>query len=129
MRKSRLTLATAAFSFLEFAAACGSPSPPSGTSTSALASCMEVDASVCVNPPPSYANDVVPILDRACNLTCHVPGGGPWPLTNYALVSAWSDVIATTLEECTMPPPDAGPLAASDRTVLLQWLACGAPNN
>src|SRR6185503_1362448 len=45
------------------------------------ANCAFIDASACQAPTPSYATDIVPILDRRCNSTCHAPGVGPWPLT------------------------------------------------
>jgi hypothetical protein len=30
---------------------------------------------------------------------------------------------------CAMPPADAGPLSTIDRTALLGWLVCKAPEN
>lgn len=30
---------------------------------------------------------------------------------------------------CNMPPNGATPLTAADKQLLLDWLACGAPNN
>ena len=73
------------------------------------------------------------MLDRACNSSCHAPGVGPWPLNNYRDVSDWQSIIFNDTEACTMPPPDAGAgngnLSDTDRTTLLNWLACGAPNN
>ncbi len=96
-------------------------------------SCTYVDASACNSPAPSYASDVSPLLDRACNATCHVTGVGPWPLTNYGDVSDWASIIAGDVEKCTMPPADAGAgtpkLTDSERVLLLNRIACGAPNN
>ncbi len=92
-----------------------------------------MDASACIDPPPSYANDVAPLLDRACNSTCHAPGVGPWPLNNWSDVSDWASIIQSDVQVCAMPPPDAGAgngnLSTSEREMLLDWIACGAPNN
>jgi hypothetical protein len=88
-----------------------------------------LDASACQSPIPSYANDVAPLLDRDCNRTCHAPGAGPWPLTDHPSVAAWSDLLVRDIQNCTMPPPDAGALTTNERKMLLDWLACNAPNN
>lgn len=95
--------------------------------------CTFIDASACENPIPSYAKDVAPALDRACNSTCHAPGVGPWPLTNWADVADWGNIIGGDIEQCSMPPPDAGAgngtLTDKERAAILNWLVCGAPNN
>ncbi len=102
--------------------------PPDGAPA-----CAAIDASACSQPVPSYATDVAPVLDRACNSTCHAPGVGPWPLNNYTDVFDWASIIAGDLEACTMPPLDAGagngPLTDHERALILDWIACGAPNN
>jgi hypothetical protein len=96
-------------------------------------SCAVIDASTCQNPIPSYSRDVAPALDRTCNSTCHAPGVGPWPLTNYADVFDWGSIIGGDIAQCTMPPPDAGAgngnLTDQERAAILNWLVCGAPNN
>lgn len=96
-------------------------------------SCPFIDASTCQQPVPSYTTDVVPILDKRCNSTCHAPGVGPWPLTNYQDVLDWADIIGGYIEQCGMPPPDAGAgdgnMTDQERALVLNWLACGAPNN
>ena len=97
------------------------------------AGCTFIDASTCQNPIPSYSRDVVPVLDRACNTTCHAPGEGPWPLNDWANVSDWGSIIGGDIEQCTMPPADAGAgngtLSDQERATVLNWLVCGAPNN
>jgi hypothetical protein len=110
------------------------PVADGGTPDSAQpANCTFIDASACPGTAPSYANDVAPILDLRCNTTCHAPGVGPWPLTNYADVSDWADVIGPYVEQCGMPPPDSnagdGNMTDAERQTVLDWLACGAPNN
>ena len=95
--------------------------------------CAFIDASACVQPTPSYATDIVPILDRRCNSTCHAPGVGPWPLNNYSDVFDWADIIGSYIETCGMPPDDAGAgdgnMTDDERRTVLNWLACGAPDN
>jgi hypothetical protein len=54
---------------------------------------------------------------------------GQWPLTNYSDVADWSALIATDIDDCAMPPADAGALTTSERMTVLGWLACGSPNN
>jgi hypothetical protein len=109
-------------------AGCSGDHAPASTKA-ALQGCQDVDAAICSTPIPSYANDVAPLLDRDCNRTCHAPGAGQWPLTTYAAVADWSDVISLDVAGCLMPPSDAGTLAPSDRRILLDWTACGAPQN
>ncbi len=113
------------------AAACGTNQNASDASDPPA--CLFIDASACITPMPSYANDVAPVLDQACNSTCHAPGVGPWPLNNYDDVSDWAAIIAGDLELCKMPPEDAGAgngvLTDSQRAMVLDWVACGAPNN
>ncbi len=109
--------------------ACGGDSSRTQSAESPLLSCEAVDGAACPSVPPSYAKDVVPVLDRDCNQTCHAPGMGQWPLTNYSDVADWSALIATDIDDCAMPPADAGALTTSERMTVLGWLACGSPNN
>jgi hypothetical protein len=96
------------------------------------ANCTAIDTSACSTPVPSFATDITPMLDRACNSTCHAPGVGPWPLVTYDDVSDWQGTIQADIGTCSMPPPDAGAnstLSDADRAMLLNWITCGAPNN
>lgn len=108
------------------AAACSSDPP-------ANPNCPSIDASSCNAPIPSYASEVAPILDQRCNRTCHAPGVGPWPLVNYDDVHDWTTIIGAYIEQCGMPPPDStagdGDMTYEERVTVLDWLACGAPNN
>jgi hypothetical protein len=112
--------------------ACGQNAAKSDAGTQP-ANCAFIDASSCQNPIPSYAKDVAPVLDRACNTTCHAPGVGPWPLNDYADVFDWKDIIAGDIEQCSMPPQDAGAgngtLTDQERATILNWVVCGGPNN
>jgi hypothetical protein len=95
--------------------------------------CTIVDASACNSPPPSYQASIAPLLDRACNSTCHAPGVGPWPLTNYSDVADWASIIQNDVQSCAMPPADAGAgngsLTDAERAMLINWIICGAPDN
>jgi hypothetical protein len=95
------------------------------------ASCPPPASLTCPPTPPSFANDIVPILDRSCN-GCHAPNvpNGPWPLQDYADVAAWKDLIIPDLEGCTMPPADSGvAFLESERQLIFSWLVCGNPDN
>ncbi len=113
--------------------ACGQTSAQSDAGSPQPPGCAFIDASSCQNPIPSYSKDVAPVLDRACNNTCHAPGVGPWPLNNYADVFDWGSIIGGDVEQCAMPPADAGvgdgTLSDQERGTILNWLVCGAPNN
>jgi len=95
--------------------------------------CPALDASPCQTPVPSYTTDVAPILDRRCNETCHAPGVGPWPLTDWGDVKDWQSIVNCSISQGTMPPPGneagSGDLTPDERATVLDWLACGAPNN
>jgi hypothetical protein len=121
---------------LLFACACSTPAANGDASADAVSpppGCTVIDASACNSPTPSYQNDVTPLLNRACNSTCHAPGVGPWPLTDYSDVSDWASIIQLDVQNCAMPPADAGAgngtLSDSERAMLINWIVCGAPNN
>lgn len=81
----------------------------------------------CPDPAPRYA-DVAPVLEAKC-VTCHSgAAGGPWPLTDYPHVADWQSEVRSELLDCSMPPADAGASITDDeRTLILTWLRCGAP--
>src|SRR3954454_11916414 len=90
--------------------------------------------------PPSYRQEVSPILDAHCN-NCHsaTVDGGPWPLGGYENVHHWKELMVIDLLGCDipeiakghlMPPIDAGtPLPQAQRDVVVSWLLCDAPDN
>jgi len=97
----------------------------------AAASCPPPASTVCVQPAPSFAADIAPILDRSCN-GCHTVDNpdGVWPLNSWADVAAWSNLIIPDLVQCRMPPPDSTtPFPEADRQLFFAWLACNSPNN
>jgi hypothetical protein len=105
--------------------------------------CCLGDACVAV---PSYSADIVPLLHQRCS-PCHFEGGiedytgpGGLPLTSWALIDNADIAIQNQVGTCRMPPTDgihtkmfhvdaAAPLSTAQRATLLNWLACGVPNN
>jgi cytochrome c5 len=113
-----------------FVVSCNSDSAaPSQADAAGPCTAMVPDES-CPKPTPAYATDVVPIFEAKCN-TCHDgKDGGPWPLTDHADVVHWRTQVFSVLVDCTMPPPKGtGDLTSSERQTLINWLACGAPDN
>jgi uncharacterized membrane protein len=125
----RLALAA----LLALAAGCGAsnPSDPDAGGTTgggqSNPQCVPVTAPTdCPAPTPHYA-DVQPLLQQRC-VICHSEApGGPWPLTDYEHVADWGDAIRSDLLDCTMPPPDAGPMPDEEKLAILGWIRCGTP--
>lgn len=89
--------------------------------------------SFCTDAAPSYATDIGPLVKRTC-VTCHAPGGvaSDRDLSTYKKLSLLAQTSYGQVARCLMPPADAGPdasLTLSERTELLQWIACGSPGN
>jgi hypothetical protein len=80
----------------------------------------------CPDPAPTYV-DVKPIFDSRC-VVCHDGEfGGPWPLVDYPHVADWRTEIRGELQDCSMPPADAGfTISDEERTAILTWILCGA---
>src|SRR5262245_29009516 len=105
----------------------------------ALAGCNSKDGSAdagtcprdvpdaCVQPAPAFAADVLPIINARCG-SCHAEDAGQWPLNQYQYVIDWEPSFVSDIIGCTMPPADAGiELTTDERRILLNWIACGAP--
>src|ERR1051325_7677232 len=81
---------------------------------------------------PDFGSEVLPIIQGVCG-NCHAPGGveASLPITSYDEIT--SPRVKTTAFSlvlgCSMPPADAPrPLTAAERSTLLAWFACGAPD-
>jgi hypothetical protein len=87
-------------------------------------------SSSCPSPPPSYATDVVPIIQQRC-APCHSPSGvePSRPYQTYTDVKKVQIDILIQVRDCKMPKPGAPPLSDDERTTLLGWLFCDGPNN
>jgi hypothetical protein len=82
------------------------------------------DASV-----PSYAADIVPILDQNC-IPCHSPGGtAGFDETSYAKVKSQFGDMLSFVNDCQMPPSNGPQMTVAARVALTEWLRCGAPDN
>ena len=91
----------------------------------------------CPSPPPSWKNDVRPLVQRYCD-QCHGNGSTAATqlnLTTYADVATNRTRCWTQIEQCTMPnangspPPMAYP-TPDERQTMVTWMdVCGAPNN
>jgi hypothetical protein len=82
---------------------------------------------------PSYATEIGPLTQRTC-VPCHSHGGvaSDRDLTTYKNLTRLETTAFIQVNECLMPPADAGPDVAmthEERTELLQWFVCGSPNN
>jgi len=134
MRPLRIAAFVCAWAVLWGLTGCAGSSAPEGGGSSktneSLESCSVMDASACLQPQPSFARDITPLLNRDCN-TCHTPGSTLWPLVGYENVRDWAYLILSAVQQCTMPPADGGgaPLSTEDRALLVDWIACGANNN
>lgn len=90
-----------------------------------------------VDPVPTFASDVAPILASNCQ-GCHRPGGeAPFALVSYEDARAMAAMIREVVETRRMPPWHADPrhgdfanarrLADREREVLLAWARGGTP--
>ena len=86
-------------------------------------------------PPPTWSDDVAPILGARC-AGCHADGGiGPMPLTTYAEVQPYADWVADAVASRRMPPGQvaddcaeytADPsLTDDERDTIARWAAEG----
>lgn len=85
----------------------------------------------------TYSKDIAPIFRDAC-VQCHRDGEiGPFPMTDYAEIAGWAEMIAEVVAEKRMPPWHASPefgsfandcsLSDQQRELVLKWVAAGAP--
>ncbi len=80
---------------------------------------------------PSWSLKVSPIFNRAC-VSCHGGDGGEaaHPMVTWADVAARKTSVLSQIYACKMPTADAGvTFTSEERSVVLQWLVCGAPEN
>ena len=92
-------------------------------------------STTCPATPPSWQNDVQPLIVTYC-LTCHSDGGvapSTFDYTSYAGVYKNRAEMLTQIYQCVMPLVDASPPAQqpspADRQTIVFWLVCGAPDN
>jgi uncharacterized membrane protein len=108
------------------AAGCsGSTDGGSGTS----GTCPDDLPSSCPADVASYQTTVAPILAAKC-VACHGPGGqSVHYLQTYAEVQSLAGSTLDQVYACKMPPVGYTQLTATERTELMGWLVCSAPDN
>jgi uncharacterized membrane protein len=101
---------------------CG-PGPTTG-------SCPNDVVPTCPATAPSFAGEVNAIVQSRC-VACHAPGGlaSNRAFTSYDDIQRQSGPMLNQLFNCRMPPADAPQPSDAEKQTLLEWLACGAPNN
>ena len=85
---------------------------------------------------PSYAADVVPILQNKC-VYCHDARQGTWKMDGYSTIKSWAPMIRETVMTQIMPPwwPDVSAqhsvgsegLTVGEQKTLFAWIENGAP--
>ncbi|NCG20916.1 MAG: monooxygenase [Rhodobacterales bacterium] len=70
-----------------------------------LTGCKGADADPIATPPPTWHEDIRPIVEETC-MSCHTEDGGMTgiPLTTYEDYQAWAWPIANAVAAGTMPP-------------------------
>jgi uncharacterized membrane protein len=125
MFRSRALLSITAILF--GALACGSSSSDAGDAGGA-ASCP-VAAGCPDAGGPSYAKDILPILQQDC-LGCHSPGGtAGYDESSYAKVFAQRSPMLDQVNTCLMPPVNGPVMTAAQRVAMTAWFECGALDN
>ncbi len=87
--------------------------------------------------PPTFAKDIVPVLQQHC-VACHRPGGeAPFPLVTLADTQKHAAMIAEVVEQGRMPPwygsathdrfVNHRGLSAAERATVLAWVTAGSP--
>ncbi|MEX2132176.1 MAG: redoxin domain-containing protein [Pseudohongiellaceae bacterium] len=88
----------------------------------------------------SYADDIVPIVERRC-VSCHQDGGiAPFAMNSHQMLQGWSPMMRETLLTKRMPPAQIDPdflhnfaevnhITPAETQTLLHWIDAGAPNN
>lgn len=88
-------------------------------------------------PPPTYHQDIAPILEQRCN-RCHREGtAAPFTLLSYDDATAHADMIGEVVRDERMPPWSAHPaygsfqndpsLSAEEKQTLFRWIAADRP--
>ena len=101
-----------------------------GSHPAATAVCPQDLPAACPSNVPSYQMDVAPIFAQRC-VVCHSPDGSDAQrdYVHYTAIYANRGAILDQVYACNMPPSGATAPTPSERTKLLTWLVCGAPNN
>ncbi len=142
-RSPEASLAVVVFGAMALATTLGCM-PPVESSVDASGACkFEAPPASCPTAAPSFgtsgnqgATAINQIIQSSCAVSnCHAPTGteSKVPFQTYAeilsAVQATSFSFVSYISNCRMPPAGYPQLSAGDRTSLLTWITCGAPNN
>jgi hypothetical protein len=107
-------------------AAAGSPDP-TAPSAATQASCPRTSPVSCDGTPPTYAQDVLPILRHRC-FQCHAGEGvaaEDHNFSRFGTFHAQRSVVADQIAACTMPPASQPTIPKDEADAILRWVACG----
>jgi hypothetical protein len=126
LRETATSCGLALLSALVACAATGSPDPMApGPSTQA--SCPRATGHSCDGTPPTYAQDILPILGRRC-FQCHAGEGvaaEDHNFSRFGTFHAQRSTVADQIAACTMPPASQPTIPEDEADAILRWVACG----
>jgi hypothetical protein len=80
----------------------------------------------CAGSPPTYTDDVRPILERRC-FKCHAGDGVAAEEHDFSQAQTLRSqrvALASEIGSCAMPPSPEPPVADAEAELLLRWAAC-----
>ena len=86
----------------------------------------------CQGSDPSFASDVLPILNRSCALTgCHVEGFSSGDFSNYSGFSSRASNAVSRMSSGSMPPTSSsGPDPTDAQIQIIRcWIEAGSKDN
>ncbi len=104
------------------------PDAPLGDANLDTATTCDRTLPDCPAKPPSYSGQVGAIFTDRC-VGCHYTGSkiARTDLSSYAKIHAVRGSVLTQVFGCLMPSDE--PLQTAQRRAILEWLACGAPDD
>jgi len=109
--------------------ACATARSPAAVSPSRATHglCLRTGTPSCEGSPPTYARDIVPILQRRC-FQCHAGDGvaaDDHNFSRFVSFHAQRSSVADQVAACTMPPTSQPRLPQDEAEAILRWAACG----
>ena len=105
-------------------AAVGSPGP-TPPSAATQASCPRISPSSCDGTPPTYAQDILPILRHRC-FQCHEGvAAEDHNFSRFGTFHAQRSTVADQIAACAMPPASQPTIPKDEADAVLRWVACG----
>ena len=92
--------------------------------------CTPPTSEVCPAVVPSFATEILPILNQRCN-NCHSPGDRRWALAaRHPGEREGLGALSPQGSQGMLDAPAGSPLMpVAERDKLWAWLICGAPDN